>query len=291
LRAGGAAATLGTVADETRAIVLGGGGVTGIGWEVGMLAGLAAAGVPIDLVDVVVGTSAGSVTGAQLCGGLPLDEMYERQLRPATNEIAAKVGFGVLLRYAMSGVGGDDRQARARLGRQALRARTVPEERRREVIASRLPSHDWPTHPRLVVTAVAAESGEAVAWDRDSGVGLVDAVAASCAVPLVWPPVTVDGTRYIDGGIRSPVNADYAAGCSRVLVLAPVTASIRRSGRVDRQLAALGPHVRSAVFSPDPPARAAMGRNWLDPAYRAAAAKAGRRQAAEVADAAGAVWS
>jgi NTE family protein len=284
-------ATLWIVADETRALVLGGGGVTGVAWEIGMLAGLAAAGVPIDRADVVVGTSAGSVVGAQLGSGVPLEELYERQLRPAANEIAAKLGLGLVLRYALSSIGGDDRQARARLGRWALRADTVPEARRREVIASRLPSHEWPAHPRLLVTAVDAESGEAVAWDRDSGVGLVDAVAASCAVPLVWPPMTVNGRRYVDGGVRSPVNADYATGCSRILVLAPVRVAIRRSANLGRQLASLGPHVRSVVFGPDAEARTAIGRNALDPAFRAAAARTGRRQAAGVVDAVAAVWS
>jgi NTE family protein len=279
------------VADESRALVLGGGGVTGIGWEIGLLTGLAAAGVPVDRADVVVGTSAGSVVGAQLCSGTPLEDLYEEQLRPSTGEVAAKLGLAVLLRYVASGVGGDDQRSRARLGQRALRASTVPEVRRREVIAGRLPSHAWPGHPRLVVTAVEAETGEAVAWDRDSGVALVDAVAASCAVPLVWPPMTVNGRRYVDGGVRSPVNADYATGCSRVLVIAPITASIRRSGRVDRQLASLGPGVRSAVFSPDAEAKRAIGRNVLDPAFRAAAARAGHRQAAGIADAVAAVWS
>ncbi|WP_089293974.1 patatin-like phospholipase family protein [Actinoplanes regularis] len=275
---------------ESTALVLGGGGVTGVAWEVGMLAGLAEAGVPIDRADLVVGTSAGSVVGAQVCSGVPLDELYQRQLAPVTGEIAAKLGLRVLARYAASAVGGDDRKARARLGRQALRARTVPEADRRAVIAGRLPSHDWPAHPRLLVTAVEATTGAAVTWDRDSGVPLVDAVAASCAVPLVWPPMTIDGKRYVDGGVRSAANVDYASGCSRVLVLAPTTASIRVSGRIGRQLATLGPRVRSAVFSPDAEARAAMGRNVLDPAFRAASARTGRRQAASVAQAAAALF-
>jgi NTE family protein len=279
------------VANDSRALVLGGGGVTGIGWEIGLLSGLAAAGVPVQDADLVVGTSAGSVVGAQLSSDAPLERLYEEQLRPATGEVAAKLGLAVLLRYVASGIGGDDQRSRARLGQRALRASTVPEARRREVIAGRLPSREWPEHPRLVVTAVEASSGEAVAWDRDSGVSLVDAVASSCAVPLVWPPMTVNGKRYIDGGVRSPVNADLATGCSRVLVIAPITASIRRSGRVDRQLASLGPDVRSAVFSPDAEAKAAIGRNVLDPAFRAAAARAGRRQADQIADAVAALWS
>lgn len=277
--------------DESRALVLGGGGITGVAWEIGLLAGLADAGVRADSADLILGTSAGSVVGAQLCSGTPLDELYERQLVPATGENAARLGRWALVRYVLSAIGGDDRTARARLGRQALRARTEPESQRRAVIASRLPSHDWPEHPRLLVTAVEARTGEPVVWDRDSGVPLVDAVAASCAVPLVWPPVTVSGNRYVDGGVRSPVNADFATGCSRVLIIAPTTAAIRPSGRVGRQLASLGPGVRAAVFSPDAEAGAVMGRNVLDPAFRAAAARAGRRQAVKVADAVSALWS
>lgn len=276
---------------ESRALVLGGGGVTGVGWEIGLLCGLAAAGVAVEAADVVVGTSAGSVVGAQLCSGVPLDELYERQLAPPTGEVAARLGLGVLVGFAASGFGRDARAARARLGRRALRASTVPEGQRRAVIESRLPRHEWPARPRLLVTAVDADTGDAVVWDGDSGVDLVDAVAASCAVPLVWPPMTVNGRRYIDGGVRSPTNADYATGCSRVVVLAPTTAAVRRSGRVTRQLASLGPPARTVVCTPDARARAAIGRNVLDPARRAAAARAGRRQAADVAGAVKAVWS
>jgi NTE family protein len=291
LQAEVAPAILGLVTTESRALVLGGGGVTGVGWELGLLCGLAAAGVAVDAADVVVGTSAGSVVGAQLCGGVPIEELYERQLAPPTGEVAATLGLGVLVRLAASGIGWDARAARARLGRRALRASTVPEAQRRAVIESRLPAHEWPAHPRLLVTAVDADTGDAVAWDRDSGVDLVDAVAASCAVPLVWPPMTVNGRRYIDGGIRSATNADYATGCSRMVVLAPTTAAVRRSGRITRQLASLGPHVRAVICTPDAQARAAIGRNVLDPARRAAAARAGRRQAADIAGAVIAVWS
>jgi NTE family protein len=278
--------------DDTRALVLGGGGITGVAWEIGLLAGLAAAGVPVDRPDLVVGTSAGSVVGAQLGSGTPIDELYERQLAPVTGDLAARTGIRVIAAFTASAFGRDDRQARARLGRRALRAKTtVTEADRRAVIARRLPSHEWPAHPRLLVVAVEAETGEVAVWGRDSGVSLVDAVAASCSVPLVWPPTTVDGRRYVDGGVRSPVNADLATDCSRVLVLAPTTAAPRRSGRIDRQLASLGPGVRSAVFSPDAAARAEMGRNVLDPAFRAASARAGRRQAEHVTAVVADLWT
>ncbi|MFB7262559.1 patatin-like phospholipase family protein, partial [Streptomyces nojiriensis] len=67
------------------ALVLGGGGLTGIGWECGMLHGLARAGVDLSTADLVVGTSAGSVVGAQLTSGLlSVQELYERQLGDAS---------------------------------------------------------------------------------------------------------------------------------------------------------------------------------------------------------------
>jgi NTE family protein len=274
-----------------KALVLGGGGVTGIAWETGLLAGLAEAGVDLTSADQVVGTSAGSVVGAQILSGVTLEDLYAAQLAEATGEIAAKMGTGVLIRFVISALWpGDERSGRARLGRAALKARTVPESQRRAIIEQRLPNRSWPER-RLLITAVDAETGELRVFDRDSGVPLADAVAASCAVPIVWPPITINGRRYIDGGTRSIANADLASGCDRVVVLAPVTVALRRSGRIDRQLAALGPGVRSIVVSPDAPARSAIGGNMLDPAHRVASARSGRVQAAGLAEKVAAVWS
>ncbi|MEV0129902.1 patatin-like phospholipase family protein [Dactylosporangium sp. NPDC050688] len=270
-------------ADSSFALVLGGGGVTGVAWETGIIAGLAAAGVDLTRADLVVGTSAGAVVAAQVTSGVPVEELYERQRRPATGEIAAHFGVGTMLRYAAAGLRpGDDRLALRRLGHAARTADTVDEQTRRDVIAGRLPSHEWPAAPRVLVTAIDAETGEEVVFDRDSGVDLVSAVAASCAVPVVWPTVTIAGRHYMDGGVRSAANAHLARGHDRVVVLAPSTAALRRSGRMGTELAALGPAVRSVVVTPDAEAKAAIGRNVLDPAKRAAAAETGRRQAATV---------
>jgi NTE family protein len=274
-----------------RALVLGGGGVTGIGWMTGLLTGLAEAGIDLTSADLVVGTSAGSVVGAQILSGTPLQDLYAAQLEEPTGEVAAKMGVRVLLGFVVNSLWpGDERVGRARLGRAAMNARTVPEADRRAIIEQRLPTRSWPDR-KLIITAVDAETGEARNFDRDSGVPLADAVAASCAVPLVWPPITINGRRYIDGGVRSPANADLAAGCDRVVVLAPLALALRRSGKIDRQLASLGPNVRSVVVSPDASARNAIGRNVLDPAHRAASARAGRVQAAGVSAAVAAIWS
>jgi len=256
-----------------------------------MLAGLAEAGIDLTTADLVVGTSAGSVVGAQILGGPTLEELYARQLEDATGEIAARMGISAMARFVLySLLPGDAQRGRARLGRASLRAHTVPESQRREVIGRRLPGTDWPAGA-LKITAVDAETGEARTFDRDSGVTLLDAVAASCAVPLVWPPITIGGRRYIDGGVRSVANADLAIGCDRVVVLAPISFAIRRATSIANQLASLGANVRSVVVSPDAESRRAIGPNSLDPAHRAASARAGRAQAASVVEAVGKVWS
>lgn len=274
-----------------RALVLGGGGVTGVAWELGLLAGLAELGVDLTDADLVVGTSAGSVVGADLASGVSLAELYEAQLAPSTGEIAAQLGlkFIAKLSWAMFR-SRDPVKARVRIGKMALASRTVSEADRRKVIAARLPAHDWPAC-RLLVTAVDAESGEFTTFDAASGVGLVDAVGASCAVPGIWPPVTIGGRRYVDGGMRSPANVDLAAGYQRVVVVAPLTRGFGHMQSVARQVAGLGQDVQTVVVEPDEAARNAIGRNVLDPARRVPAARAGHAQAAREAERVTAVWS
>ncbi|MEU4693815.1 patatin-like phospholipase family protein [Actinoplanes sp. NPDC023714] len=276
---------------DGRALVLGGGGVTGVAWEIGLLYGLTEHGVDLTDAGLFVGTSAGSSVASQVLSGVPLKELFAAQLAGPGSEVAARMSLGSILRFAVAGLWpGDPERGRAWLGRQALRARTMPEAERRAVIAARIGGGAWPA-TRLLITAVEAETGRVRIFDASSGVSLVDAVAASCAVPLTWPPVTIGGVRHIDGGVRSVANADLAAGNDRVVVLAPVTASPRPSGRPSAQVAALGPEVRSAVVSPDAAARSAIGRNPLDPARRRPAAEAGRRQAAAEAERLRAVWA
>ncbi|UQX00119.1 patatin-like phospholipase family protein [Streptomyces sp. RerS4] len=275
------------------ALVLGGGGLTGVGWEAGILYGLAEAGVDVTTADLVVGTSAGSVIGAQLASGLLTPrELYERQLADATGEVAARLGAGVFARYAMAMLRSRDAIAyRRRVGAFALAADTAPEAERRAILAARLLSDEWPER-RLVVTAVDALTGELAAFERDGAAGLVDAVAASCAVPGVWPPVTVDGRRYIDGGVRSGANADLAAGYRRVVIVAPMAmgaAKLPSPASEAERLRAEG--ARVLLITPSPEARKAFGRNILDPARRAPAARAGLAQAAAHVAEATAVWS
>src|SRR4051812_30941632 len=147
-----------------QALVLGGGGVTGIAWELGILKGLADAGVDLTHADVVVGTSAGSVVGAQITTGRTVDELYETQLEPPDHEIGANLSRLTLLRMLppllMPGSG---EKKRSRIGAMSMKAHAPGGEQRVEVIRSRIGVETWGER-ELKVTAVDAESGEFVVF-------------------------------------------------------------------------------------------------------------------------------
>jgi len=138
--------------------------------------------------------------------------------------------------------------------------------------------------------AVNARDGTPAVFDRASGVPLVDAVAASCAVPGVWPPVTIGADRYIDGGARSYTNADFAAGCDPVLVVLPLEPGGRIAAVLDRKLAELRASAEVLLVRMDEHGRSAMGNNPLDPSTRHAMVAAGRAQSGDMANEAAALW-
>jgi NTE family protein len=264
---------------ETRALVLAGGGVAGIAWELGLIIGLGRQGVDVTNPDLIVGTSAGSTVGAQIASGVPLAELEAAQLSEVTREIAVDLdveAFRATLAELVADAP-DPQTARARVGSMALEAKTVPEEVRRQAIEARLPVHEWPAQP-LVVAAIDAATGELSLLDRDSGVSLVDAVAASCAVPGVWPPVTIEGRRYIDGGARSLANADLAAGHDRVLVVVPMALEGPYRDDLDAELVILAETGKTRVIAADDASLAAIGPNPLDPSRRPDAYRAGVAQ-------------
>ena len=170
-----------------------------------------------------------------------------------------------------------------------MRAHPPGGSERIEVIRSRIDVEKWPDRD-LRVTAVEAENGEFTVFDKDSDVDIVHAVAASCAVPLVWPAVTIDGLHYVDGGMRSTCNADLARGADAVVVIAPLPQAFSKATSIRSQLAATGA-TRTAVVTPDAEALTAIGKNVLDPSKRADAARTGLRQAAEVVEKVRRAWT
>src|SRR6185312_2660643 len=145
------------------------------------------------------------------------------QIAEDTHELAPRIEIDDLMESFEGMDGGSLIDGLRAVGKQAVSADTVSEEVRRAVIAHRLPSHDWPDR-RLEITAIDVVTGERVLFDRHSGVSLVDAVAASCAVPVVWPPVTVGTRRFMDGGIGSRANVDAATDVDAVVMLSPAPA-------------------------------------------------------------------
>ncbi len=271
------------------ALVLGGGGITGIAWELGILAGLTQAGVDLTDADVVVGTSAGSVVGAQVTNGVPLTDLYAAQLAPPDAELGGRLSRIAMLKLVPPIVlPGSGRTKLARVGRVAHAAHAPGSVDREGVIRSRLPLKDWPDRD-LRITAVDTVSGEFTVFTRESGVDLVAAVAASCAVPTVWPPVEIGGRTYMDGGMRSTANVDVVRDAERVVVLAPLPKALSRRTSIRAQLERIAPREWSVV-TPDPEAVAAFGRNLLDPAKRKDAAEAGLRQSHDLVDEMRHVW-
>ncbi|MGW4152608.1 patatin-like phospholipase family protein [Micromonospora chersina] len=279
----------------TNALVLAGGGVAGIAWELGVLRGLADADPTLAdrilAADLIVGTSAGSAVAAQITSGVALDDLYAAQLRPETAEIEVDVNTEKLFAdYAavLTGATGPE-DARRRIGGIALAAQTVDPAVRLAAIDARLPVKQWPDR-RLLLPAVDAESGDEAIFTRESGVTLRDAVAASCAVPGIWPPVAIGDRRYVDGGVRSMTNADLAAGADRVLIIQPTLADTPQPwGDLDAEIAALAP-AAVHVISADQASVDAFGTNALSPATRAASARAGRAVGAAHAAAVAALW-
>ena len=273
------------MADGLRALVLAGGGLAGIAWETGVLLGISdeipEAGQALLDSDVLLGTSAGSTVAAQIGSGLPLGELFERQVAPGeTQEIHPGVSVEAITDLFMNAMLTPDatkEQKLQKIGAVAAATDTVPESQRRSVIAHRLPSHEWPQRA-LRVTVIDIATGELVVFDNTSGVDLVDAVAASCAVPGAWPPVTIGDRRFMDGGVGSTVNISVVQDCGVAIALVPsgVDSPSPWGTAAAEEIDAFAGGTL-AVFA-DSESIAAFGPNPLDPACRVPSAEAGRAQ-------------
>jgi NTE family protein len=293
----------------TRALVLGGGGPVGIAWEAGLLAGLAESGVDLAAADFIVGTSAGSFVGSQVAGGRAAKAIAEAILAEANRPRPAPSGGGerpaapnlALLFQKMQEAASGEREpaaVRREIGAFALEAKTIDEATFIASFGRSLSEggSGWP--PSFACTAVDAETGEFVVWKADSGVGLAQGVASSCSVPGVYPPITINGRRYIDGGMRSATNADLAAGHDVVVVVSVRTANgdpvmaerMRRPLEAElARLMAAGAKVEQIV--PDEPSLAAFGVNLMDPRVRPAACQSGLEQGRALAASLAGFWA
>jgi NTE family protein len=284
------------------ALVLGGGGAAGNAWEIGIIAGLAGQGLDMtEAADLVIGTSSGATAAAQLRSGTPPAELLASVLSPLVQQVAqnrerppalprATVFERMRAISAAATSAADLQRAMGAFGLECDPILGSTAGQHRAVVAARLARHEWSTRPMIVV-AVVADTGELATFDRDSGVDLVDAVTAGTALPGSSPTVSINGIHYINGGVRSPENADLASGYANVVVLSPFGGrsgtlpegqfeGLRRPREwgmdLESQVEALRKEgSRVHVITPDADSQIAMGTNQMDPATRIPSARAG----------------
>ncbi|WP_030175201.1 patatin-like phospholipase family protein [Spirillospora albida] len=251
------------------AVVLGPGGLVGTAWMTGLAAGMREHGADLADADLIVGSSAGAIVGAALRSGRNLEELAvlptPRGPAPGPgrlDEVLAVLGDPTL----------DPAQARRLAGRIALETETIPEEAHLASMEFLTGAREWP-RARLLITGVDVDSGEPVVWDRDSGAPAVAAVAASCAMPGFYPPISIGGRRYMDGGIAGGGNVGLAAGAERIVLVEPVAHLYAWKGDV---------HVDVRIV-PDEESLEVFGPVLGDYTVWGAAYRAGVRQAAEAA--------
>jgi len=270
-------------------LVLAGGGVAGIAWETGFLLGVQDkspdAAAALLTADVFIGTSAGSTVSAQIAGGATLQELFDAQTAEATGELDPKIDVEILGQMFVDAIAGSqDRAEQLRaLGEAATDADTVEPAVRRAVIEARLRNRVWPDR-ELRIPAINTRTGELRVFGNADGVDLVDAVGASCAVPGVWPVVTIDGERYMDGGMASGSNVQLAADCDVVVVLSPAAdpAPNLLGGSLREEIDVMAKRVLP-IFADDAVVEA-IGTNSLSPTTRRPAAELGREQGRRTAD-------
>ena len=294
----------------TRALVLGGGGPVGVGWESGLIAGLEAEGVRVSQADFIVGTSAGSIVGVQLAGGRDAQELYRAQLaiadRPEGMGPSEPIDMAPMMAQFLKLYTSDApvQQLRAEIGAFALQAQGDEDAWVAGFAADEIGgSGRWPARA-YACTAIDVADGSFVVWDRDSGAPLERAVASSCAVPGIVPPVTINGRRYMDGGIGSTTNATIASGYDKVLVVAVIrpgrggaaAAMPELAARVARQFEAELDAVRASgsaveLITPTDEVERAFGVNLMAFSRRREAAEMGLRQGKAEAARIAAFWA
>jgi NTE family protein len=208
------------------ALVLGGGGVFFVAWQVAYLNALVERGVPLHGVDRIVGTSAGALVAAVLGAGKIGRFRTEVGLLARVPRLLQALAPSSDLRPSqerardvfLAAEDAEPSTVRA-IGHAALSAHTPGPNAMARNVALVLASRRWPS-PSVQITCVDAYSGERCVVTEDAGVPIARAVAASSAVPGLFPPQPVLDRRCIDGGVSGTgTHLDLVAGARRVLVV------------------------------------------------------------------------
>jgi len=263
----------------TRALVLSGGGHAGAAWMAGIISALQEQGTDLGEADLIVGTSAGARTGAQLATGVINQAvgMYRHGGIPAV-KVHATLPQWIAASMQIIAQAPDEQEAARRIANlRPLGGQLTSSAERRRQIAALLPVRQWPRQ-RLLIAAVDAESGARAAFGADSGASLFDAVAASCALPGLHPLITINGRQYADGGAHSLYSADLAAGHDVVIVFSPIPLNDYLQAKLDTETRALAPATVHVVIA-DKQSLAAIGPDANSSDTVPAALEAGISQA------------
>jgi NTE family protein len=283
----------------TGALVLGGGGAVGVSWQTGLLTGLREAGVDLAGAEAIVGTSAGALVGALLASGREVTDALISLAslgRTINADGLAKGDEAFLSAIRRASPAAESQQALRAIGRAAKEA-TTPAEDVYLGLFGTLDGIAWPTNFRC--TAIDTDTGDLVVWDKNSGVPLLHAVAASCSVPVLFPTVSIKGRRYMDGGLLSHLNAAAAPPTDVLVVLSCHALGSKGTGgggalsasvTPDAELAPLRETRRLVAVEPDFRAIEAPA-NMMDPNIAIQALQIGKRQAAGTAAAIQTAWN
>lgn len=209
-----------------RAVVLGGGGIFFIAWQVAYLHELGERGVDLAKASLITGTSAGSVVAAILAGG---------RLEVARRQIAVLARVPTLVAAMAPAADLQPSQTRAlelfrnatdadpvtikHIGHAALAADAAPPAKIRRSVAGVLAMRKWPA-PSLHIATVDTYTGERLVVRADSGIPVSAAAAASSSVPGLFSPQPIADRRCMDGGVSGTgTNGDLAVGARAVLLL------------------------------------------------------------------------
>src|SRR3990167_3744043 len=284
----------------TRALVLGGGGPVGIAWETGLIAGLAETGADVSHADWILGTSAGSVCGALLALGRAPAAMLEAEFDTAARAKGAQgAGSGkapdlmpLMAVFAKRPPQGDMPVELLReLGQISLNGQTVSDEVFIKGFGPIAEEQPWPE--RYACTAVDTATGEFQGWSSDTAAPLGRGVASSCSVPAIFPAITIEGRRYMDGGMRSGTNADLARDHGKVVIVAvmPPAFAPMMLPRLGAEMAVIRAHGgEPLLLVPDAACGEVFGTNLIDSSNREAIARAGFAQGQAEAARVGAFW-
>jgi len=289
-----------------RVLVLGGGGLLGEAWMMGLLSGLEIA-TALDACrfDYYVGTSAGASVAAHLASGHaprrpPISTTQLAALEPNGNRAAngALRGRGAGDERLSSVVSAAVLAGLATPGAAAVRAallrRLFAPQGTLDDLRAHIAQMDLRFDGRLRVVAVDRRTGRRVVFGTPSAppAAVADAVTASCTVPWRFQPVAIGGREYVDGAVWSPTNLDAApAGAGvHVLCLNPTAnlqgaggavALLRRVSRAVARVETIALQRRGAtvqMVSPDAASAAAMGVRLMDRRRARAVLEAGYQQ-------------